>query len=95
MTTDDQDTTRGAESYRVKDAPGPQKQVYRVSNTEVRVRHSSRALNIPATLGGTLAAIGSLVLLSGLLGAMLGTVGYQTGVRGAAQSSPSVGSLRG
>ena len=43
---------------------------------------TSRGLNIPATLAGTLAAIGSLVLLAGLIGAALGAVGYQTGLGG-------------
>ena len=43
---------------------------------------TSRGLNIPATLAGTLAAIGSLLLLSGLIGAALGAIGYQTGLGG-------------
>ncbi|CAN5309412.1 hypothetical protein BH20ACT22_BH20ACT22_05120 [soil metagenome] len=54
----------------------------------------SRSLDIPATLGGFLAALGSLLLLSGLISAIIGVVGYQTGV-GGNRSELSVAGLAG
>ena len=47
---------------------------------------------MPATIGGALAALGTLVLLSSLLGAAIGAIGYQTGVDG---QDLSVGGLNG
>ena len=41
-----------------------------------------RGLDIPATLVGMLTALGSLILLGGLLGAALGAIGYQSGLEG-------------
>ena len=41
-----------------------------------------RGFDIPATLAGMLAALGSLILLAGLIGAILGAIGYQTGIAG-------------
>lgn len=51
-----------------------------------------RGFDIPATLAGTLAALGSLILLAGLLGAALGAIGYQTGLQGN-QEELSIGGL--
>ena len=55
------------------------------SGTEVAGVSRQRGLNIPATLAGTLAAIGTLVVLAGLIGAALGAIGYQTGLQGNAE----------
>ena len=39
-------------------------------------------LDIPATLVGTLTALAALLLLAGLIGAAIGAVGYQAGLKG-------------
>lgn len=41
-----------------------------------------RRLDVPATLAGALAALGTLVLLSSIVGALVGTIDYQSGVDG-------------
>ncbi len=51
-----------------------------------------RGLDIPATLAGMLAALGSLILLAGLLGAALGAIGYQAGL-GGNREELSIGAL--
>lgn len=53
---------------------------YDARRAEPTGRH--RGIDIPATLAGMLAALGSLILLAGLLGAALGAIGYQTGLEG-------------
>ncbi len=47
-----------------------------------------RGLDIPATLAGMVAALGSLIILAGLLSAILGAVGYQVGLEGSRRSCP-------
>ena len=42
----------------------------------------SPRFDIPATLGGFLAALGSLLLLTALVGAVIGAIGYQSGLSG-------------
>jgi MFS family permease len=51
-----------------------------------------RGLDVPATLAGMLAALGCLILLAGLLGAALGAIGYQVGLKGN-QDELSIGAL--
>ena len=51
-------------------------------------------LDWPATLVGTLTAIAVLVLLGGLIGAAIGLIGYQTGLKDAAEDI-SIASLVG
>lgn len=62
-------------------APGDEHVVYRAETDEVVGAHRRR-FDLPATLGGALAALGALALLSGILGAVAGAIGYQTGVDG-------------
>jgi hypothetical protein len=59
--------------------PGDEHVVYRAEDRDV-VGARRKHLDIPATLGGALAALGALALLSGLIGAIVGAIGYQTGV---------------
>jgi cation transport ATPase len=54
--------------------------VYRVDDHHDDRALEQRGLDVPATIGGALAALGTLVLLSSLVGAVVGTIGYQTGV---------------
>jgi hypothetical protein len=49
-----------------------------------------RGFDLPATIGGALAALGTLLLLSSLLGAAVGAIGFQTGV---GEQDLSVGGL--
>ncbi len=48
-------------------------------------RESFGGLDWPATLVGTLTALAVLVLLGGLIGAAIGVIGYQTGLKDAAE----------
>jgi CBS domain containing-hemolysin-like protein len=57
-------------------------------------RQTFGGLDLPATLVGTLTALAVLILLGGLVGAAIGAVGYQTGVKGAAEEI-SIASLIG
>ncbi|HWC31855.1 MAG TPA: YrzE family protein [Actinomycetota bacterium] len=45
---------------------------------EARARYGG--LDIPATIGGFLAALGALAILAAIAGAILGSIGYQTGL---------------
>lgn len=64
-------------------SPSPlEESTYRANEVEISGAPRRRGLSIPATLAGTLAAIGALVLLSGLIAAVLGAIGYQTGLSG-------------
>jgi hypothetical protein len=51
-------------------------------------------LDIPGTLAGMLTALALLVLLAGLIGAAIGTIGYQTGLRDNVDDL-SIGALAG
>ena len=84
--------TEYQEEYRVRptDTSGSSSQTpayeeeYRVrpSDTEGSAR---RGLDIPATLAGMVAALGSLILIAGLASAILGAIGYQVGLKGNAE----------
>lgn len=45
-------------------------------------RERDHALDVPATLAGFLAALGSLLLLGGVISAIVGAIGYQMGLGG-------------
>lgn len=60
--------------------PADEEVVYRAEpGNEVMGAHRS-GFDLPATIGGALAALGTLLLLSSLLSAAVGTIGFQTGV---------------
>ncbi|QCW49329.2 hypothetical protein FE634_00875 [Nocardioides dongxiaopingii] len=62
-------------------APPPDEQVvYRAGEADVGRPARRRRIDVPATLGGAVAALGTLLLLSSLVTAAVGTIGYQTGV---------------
>lgn len=62
--------------------PAEEQVIYR-ANPDDDVRGAERSrFDIPATIAGALAALGALLLLSSILGAVVGTIGYQTGVDG-------------
>jgi hypothetical protein len=62
-------------------APGDEQVVYRADPTDEVVGAERRSrFDLRATIAGALAALGTLLLLSSLLGAAAGAIGYQTGV---------------
>lgn len=61
--------------------PADEQVVYRADPDEEVIGAQRSKFDLPATIGGALAALGTLLLLSSLLGA-LGTIGFQTGVDG-------------
>ncbi|MBA3431064.1 MAG: YrzE family protein [Actinobacteria bacterium] len=64
-------------------APADEVEVYKAKpHVTIDGRAGDRRFDIPATLGGFLAALGSLLLLGGLISAIIGAVGYQTGLGG-------------
>jgi amino acid transporter len=67
---------------------------YRVRPTDTS-GSARRGLDIPATLAGMLAALGSLIILAGLLSAILGAVGYQVGLENNAQELSVGGAIAG
>ena len=72
----------GAEDERRRTIPAPpvEQTVYRAEPGDDVVGAKRRTFDLPATIAGALAALGTLVLLSSLLSAAVGTIGYQTGV---------------
>jgi len=79
-----------AARIRASTRPPDEQVVYRAQD-ERDVAGASRAgFDVSATIGGALAALGTLLLLSSLLGAILGAIGYQTGVE---RQELSVGGL--
>ncbi|MDN4173528.1 hypothetical protein QWY28_11275 [Nocardioides sp. SOB77] len=61
--------------------PADEQVVLRAAEDDVVGASHRRRLDVPATLGGALAALGTLLLLSSLVGT-LGTIGFQRGVDG-------------
>src|SRR5215207_1221922 len=61
--------------------PPDERLVYRAESDRV-VGAARRRFDVLATLGGALAALGTLLLLSSLVGAVVGSIGYLTGVDG-------------
>lgn len=62
--------------------PADEEVTYRVDPGDDIVGPQRRHFDFPATLAGALAALGTLVLLSALVSAVVGTIGYQTDVEG-------------
>jgi putative membrane protein (TIGR04086 family) len=60
--------------------PADEQVVYRAEPDVEVVGAQRRKFDLPATIGGALAALGTLLLLSSLLSAAVGAIGYQTGV---------------
>jgi len=60
--------------------PADEQVVYRAGSDDDVVSAHRKGFDLPATLGGALAALGTLLLLSSLLGAAVGAIGFQTGV---------------
>ncbi|HSU00918.1 MAG TPA: TIGR04086 family membrane protein [Nocardioides sp.] len=60
--------------------PADEEVVYRVDDTTEVVGAGRRGFDVPATIAGALAALGTLLVLSSLLSALGGTIGFQTGV---------------
>lgn len=70
-----------------------ERSVYRAADAgSTGARQGARGINVPATLAGTLAALGTLILLGGLVSAIVGAIGYQAGLKGN-QEELSIGSL--
>ncbi|NHC24689.1 hypothetical protein G6553_16105 [Nocardioides sp. IC4_145] len=61
--------------------PAEEQMVLRAGDSDVVGASRRRALDVPATLAGALAALGTLLLLSSLVGT-IGTIGFQRGVEG-------------
>jgi hypothetical protein len=61
--------------------PDEQRIVYRADPNEVTGARRS-AFDLPATVAGALAALGTFVLLSAIVGGVVGSIGYQAGVEG-------------
>lgn len=59
--------------------PPDEEVVYRVDGDDPVVGITHRGFDVPATLAGALAALGTLLLLSSIAGA-IGSVGYQSGL---------------
>ena len=63
-------------------APNAEQIVYRADPGDEVVGARRPGFDVPATLGGALAGLGTFVLLSSLLGAAIGSIGFQTDVDG-------------
>ena len=61
-------------------APVDEEVVYRADARDPGRAPRRSRFDVPATIGGALAALGTLLLLSSIVGAVAGTIGYQTGV---------------
>ena len=72
--------------------PADEELVYRVDEKTEVVGAERRKFDILATIGGALAALGTFLVLSSLLGAAGGTIGFETGVD---DSDLALGSLIG
>ena len=71
-------------------APPVEQTVYRADPGDEVVGAGRRSFDVLATVAGALAALGTLLLLSSLLSALVGTIGFQTGVE---DQSLSIGGL--
>lgn len=87
------DTSYSTESARPTiPRPADEEHVYRVDENAEVVGAGRRKFDVLATLAGALAALGTFLVLSSLLGAAGGTIGFETGVD---DSDLAVGSLIG
>ncbi len=85
-----QSTRSGVMARSERDAQGVEARLVRSDVGVVEARRSFGGIDVPATLGGTAAAIGTAALVAGLL-AGAGTIGYQRGLAG--NEELSVGGL--
>jgi hypothetical protein len=72
-------STSSTESRHTIPRPPDDQSVYRVDENEVVSGAERRGFDVPATIAGALAALGTLLLLSSIAGA-IGSVGYQSGL---------------
>lgn len=72
----------GGDESRTIPRPADEELVARVDDRAEVVGAGRSKFDIPATIAGALATLGTLVLLSSLLSAAIGTIGYQSGVDG-------------
>ncbi len=62
--------------------PDEEQVVYRVDDRDAGTAlHHDKKFDLPATLGGALAALGTLLLLSSIVAAIVGSIGYQSDVK--------------
>ena len=90
--TDDSGRQVPVETRATIPAPADEQIVYRAQPGDEVVGVRRSGFDLPATLGGALAGLGTFVLLSSLLGAAIGSIGYQTDVEG---QDLSIGGLIG
>jgi MFS family permease len=62
--------------------PADEELVYRVDDRTEVVGAGRRKFDVPATIAGALAALGTLLVLSSILGALGGTIGFDSGLDG-------------
>ncbi|HEV2798568.1 MAG TPA: hypothetical protein VGV65_13210 [Nocardioides sp.] len=72
--------------------PPDEEAVYRVDDRAEVVGAGRRKFDVPATIAGALAALGTFLVLSSLLSALGGTIGFETGVD---DSDLAIGSVIG
>lgn len=60
--------------------PADEELVARIDDGDEVVGAGKSKFDVPATIAGALATLGTFLILSSLLGAVIGTIGYQTGV---------------
>lgn len=80
----DVDTRRTVDSDEPRTIPRPRDEqvAYRARGDDDIIGAHRSGFDLSSTLGGALAALGTFLLLSSLLGAIVGAIGYQTGVEG-------------
>jgi len=62
--------------------PADEELIYRVDDKAEVVGAGRRKFDVPATIAGALAALGTLLVLSSLLGSLGGTIGFDSGLDG-------------
>ena len=62
--------------------PADEEFVYRVDDKAEVVGAGKPKFDVPATIAGALATLGTFLLLSSIIGAIVGTIGYQSDVEG-------------
>lgn len=72
--------------------PADEELVYRVDDKTEVVGAERRSFDLPATIGGALAALGTLLVLTSLLSALGGTIGFDSGLD---DSELAIGSVIG
>lgn len=80
----------GDDDARTIPKPADEERVYRVDDHDEVVGAGRTKFDLLATIAGALATLGTLLLLSSLLSAAVGTIGYQTEVEGRDLSIPGL-----